>query len=64
MLITGGVHAREWAPPDALLRLARQLLDAFKTSTDIVFPALLANVNGPPVTAVSYPSYTFPIDKI
>ncbi len=64
VLITGGVHAREWAPPDALLRLAQQLLDSFKTSTDIVFPALLANVNGPPVTAVSYPSYTFPIDKI
>ena len=64
VLITGGVHAREWAPPDALLRLAQQLLDAFKTKTDIVFPALLANVNGPPVTAVSYPSYTFPIDKI
>jgi hypothetical protein len=64
VLITGGVHAREWAPPDALLRLAQQLLDAFKTNTDIVFPALLANVNGPPVTAVSYPSYTFPIDKI
>src|SRR5579872_21297 len=64
VLIMGGIHAREMAPPDALLRLAQELLDAYKTSTDIVFPALLANVNGPPVTSVSYPSYTFPIDKI
>ena len=42
VLVIGGVHAREWAPPDALLRLAQDLLNAFKTKTDITFGPLTA----------------------
>jgi hypothetical protein len=29
VLITGGVHAREWAPPDALYGLAKLILDSY-----------------------------------
>jgi len=38
-LFIGGIHAREWVPPDALLSFARNLLVAFTNSTDVVFPA-------------------------
>lgn len=40
VLLVGGVHAREWAPPDALVSFARNLLVAYQSNTDIVFPAM------------------------
>jgi predicted deacylase len=40
VLIVGGVHAREWAPPDALVAFARNLLAAFDGGTAITFPAM------------------------
>lgn len=67
VLLTGGVHAREMAPPDALLRLAQLLLDAFKNNTDITFPALDARVNQPtpqPPLLIPYPAFTIPADKV
>ncbi len=39
VLITGGIHAREWAPPDALLSLLDRLLRAYEAGTDFVVPA-------------------------
>jgi murein tripeptide amidase MpaA len=39
VLITGGIHAREWAPPDALLSLLDRLLGAYAAGTDFVVPA-------------------------
>ncbi|MER5335832.1 M14 family zinc carboxypeptidase [Micromonospora sp. NPDC002717] len=39
-LVVGGVHAREWAPPDALVTLARNLLVSYTSGTDVVFPAM------------------------
>ena len=39
MLITGGMHAREWAPPDALLSLLERLLRAYEAGADFVVPA-------------------------
>lgn len=39
VLFTGGVHARELAPPDALLTFCRQLLNSFTTGADITYPA-------------------------
>jgi murein tripeptide amidase MpaA len=36
VLITAGVHAREWAQPDAILSFAQELLAAYKADTDIV----------------------------
>src|SRR5829696_1003007 len=37
VLILGGVHAREWAPPDALVLLAADLLEAHKLGTGLVY---------------------------
>jgi hypothetical protein len=67
VLVVGGVHAREMAPPDALLRLAQNLLDSFTTNSDISFPALTAMVNQPAPAAplpISYPAYSIPADKV
>ncbi|MCG5219244.1 M14 family zinc carboxypeptidase [Streptosporangium soli] len=52
VLVTGGVHAREWAPPDALVTLARNLLVAYTTGADIGFPAMAVTPVGG--TAVTY----------
>ncbi|MFL6127195.1 M14 family zinc carboxypeptidase [Actinophytocola sp.] len=50
VLIIGGVHANEWAPPDALVTFARNLLVSYDTGTDVVFPAMTVAPNdGPPV---------------
>jgi murein tripeptide amidase MpaA len=38
-LVVGGLHAREWAPPDALLSLATGLLKAYATGTEFAHPA-------------------------
>jgi murein tripeptide amidase MpaA len=35
ILILGGVHAREWVPPDALISLAADLLEAYKLGTGL-----------------------------
>jgi len=39
VLITGGIHAREWAPPDALLSLLDRLLRAYEAGSDFVVSA-------------------------
>ncbi len=39
VLVTGGVHAREWAPPDALLSFVKRLVRAHAAGADIVYPA-------------------------
>jgi len=39
VLITGGIHAREWAPPDALLSLLDRLLRAYEARSDFVVSA-------------------------
>jgi hypothetical protein len=39
VLFTGGIHARELAPPDALLSFCAKLLDSYANSTDVVYPA-------------------------
>jgi murein tripeptide amidase MpaA len=37
VLILGGVHAREWVPPDALISLAADLLEALDRGTGLVY---------------------------
>lgn len=37
VLILGGVHAREWVPPDALVSLAADLLEAYGLGTGLVY---------------------------
>ena len=37
LLLLGGVHAREWVPPDALVSLAADLLEAHGSGTGLVY---------------------------
>lgn len=37
LLVLGGVHAREWIPPDALISLAADLLEAYQINTGLVY---------------------------
>jgi murein tripeptide amidase MpaA len=37
VLILGGMHAREWVPPDALISLAADLLEAFDRGTGLLY---------------------------
>src|SRR5215212_543585 len=37
VLILGGVHAREWVPPDTLVSLAADLLEAYEVGTGLVY---------------------------
>jgi murein tripeptide amidase MpaA len=37
VLVLGGVHAREWVPPDALISLAADLLEASVAGTGLVY---------------------------
>jgi murein tripeptide amidase MpaA len=47
VLFTGGVHARELVPPDALLAFCQQLLTAFTNGFDIIYPPF-TDANGVP----------------
>src|ERR687897_1000741 len=35
VVVTGGMHAREWVPPDALVNLAADLLEAYSGGTGL-----------------------------
>lgn len=37
LLLLGGVHAREWVPPDALVAFAADLLEAYATGTGLAY---------------------------
>lgn len=55
VLITGGVHARELAPPDALVSFLEKLLAAYTASSAITYPAWTD-----PVSGIVYDSFTIP----
>jgi hypothetical protein len=67
-VIVGGVHGREWAPPDAVLNFAEALLEAYTASTEITYPAATIETGG---TTLTHPAYAIPtadvrdiIDKV
>jgi hypothetical protein len=37
ILILGGIHAREWLPPDAIVTFVEKLLEAYRTSKPMVY---------------------------
>ncbi|MFL5897126.1 MAG: M14 family zinc carboxypeptidase [Solirubrobacterales bacterium] len=37
ILIVGGIHAREWVPPDAIVTFVEKLLEAYRTSKPIAY---------------------------
>lgn len=69
VLITGGVHAREWAPPDALVSFIDVLLQT-KGTAPSRYPAFTqttwaANpLPAPAATPVIYPPFSIPADVI
>ncbi|MDQ3677376.1 MAG: peptidase M14 [Actinomycetota bacterium] len=50
VLLTGGAHAREWVPPDALLTMVQRLLDAHADGTDFEVPAFTDTAASPDVS--------------
>jgi murein tripeptide amidase MpaA len=56
VLLTGGMHAREWAPPDALLSLLDRLLTAHANAADLVVPAFTDTASA---RDIEYPERTF-----
>jgi murein tripeptide amidase MpaA len=57
VLITGGIHAREWAPPDALLSLLDRLLRAYEDGADFVVAAFTDTA---PASDIVYPAAAVP----
>jgi len=57
VLITGGIHAREWATPDVLLSLLDRLLLAYEADTDLVVPAFTDTA---PARDIVYPQTAIP----
>jgi Zinc carboxypeptidase len=55
VLLTGGVHARELAPPDALVSFLEKLLPAYAASSPITYPAWTD-----PVNHITYDSFVIP----
>lgn len=56
VVITGGVHAREWAPPDALIDFISRILTARRSLSDVVYQPLV-------VDGVTYSDPPYVIDK-
>jgi len=61
VLVTAGVHAREWAPPDAVLSFVEKLLAANLGGTPISYPAFVDTTSAPPIT---YPAFSIPIAEV
>jgi Zinc carboxypeptidase len=55
VLLTGGVHARELAPPDALVSFLEQLAKAYAAKAAITYPSWTDPVGG-----IVYDSFTIP----
>ena len=41
VMVVGGIHAREWAPPDAVLSFTEMLLAAYHGGTDMIYDSFL-----------------------
>jgi hypothetical protein len=60
VLLIGGVHSREWAPPDALLTFLEKLLRAFAARGGMGYAA----VADPRVPPTEYHAFSFPLDDV
>lgn len=49
ILIVGGVHAREWVPPDAIVTFVEKLLEAYRTSTPVVYARFVDKRKSPSI---------------
>jgi hypothetical protein len=67
VLITAGVHAREWAPPDALLSFIEELLVAYKAKQPIFeLPFTYTNrgILGGGTKTLDYAEYIVPLPNV
>jgi hypothetical protein len=49
ILILGGIHAREWVPPDAITTFVEKLLEAYRTSSAMTYPRWVDKRRSPSV---------------
>lgn len=61
VLLTGGVHAREWAPPDALLSLLEGLLRAYEDETELTIARFTDTLTSPDI---EYPAAAIAADDV
>src|SRR3954453_694268 len=54
VVVLGGVHAREWAPPDALLSLAERLVGAYAGNGAMEHPQWIDDTARPPITYAAW----------
>src|SRR4051794_25789408 len=54
VVILGGVHAREWAPPDALLSFAEALVGAYAGGGSLEHPEWVDETADPPITYAAW----------
>jgi murein tripeptide amidase MpaA len=62
VLLSGGIHAREWAPPDALLSLLDRLLVAYEAGSAFEVPAFTDTAASG--RDVEYPSASIAADDV
>ena len=60
VLVIGGVHAREWAPPDAILMFLGKLLRAFHSQTAMSYRA----VGDPRPPTTEYKAFSIPFADV
>lgn len=61
ILIVAGMHAREWAPPDAVLTFLEKLLPAYKHSKPVVYAKFTDTRSAP---AILYKRFLIPYDPV
>ena len=61
VVVIGGVHAREWAPPDALLSLAEGLITAYMKAEPLTYPEWIDQTANP---SILYAEWTVPADEV
>ena len=54
VIVIGGVHAREWAQPDALLSLAEGIVGAYAAGGPFDHPAWVDQTTQPPITYAAW----------
>jgi murein tripeptide amidase MpaA len=57
VLVTGGVHGRELAPPDALVTFVERLLAAYAAGTGVSYPAITSG-------GVTFPAFDVAADEV
>jgi len=60
VLLLGGMHAREWVPPDALISLAADLLEAYDAGTGLAYGGASFSANEVRRILESLNLYVFP----